>query len=653
MALPQLTDPDAAVQNTVSALPALKDPDAPVSTGNPSNVVGAPFADYPTHQIPSFMKKLDMINTGVDRGVKNFTLALMSKLPFGDTYQNAIKSVDAASTAEQNKNIKTYEGSYPQIGQTAGELLATAPFSPALGAVAKGASLLGEVAPTGLKTLAKYGSSALGGAGVLAGMDSQRYDPNNPGQLINTDAAKATLSSPSAYIAPMLGTKLATWMNASKALADAKDVLPTVMAENIKPDSASKTLSQMVFGVAPSLTGMGARASQLNNIGEPVSQFIAKMAGNPSAQNLTADKLTEYSANIMQSTLKKMGRAEDNLWDAGFKTAPIADQQGVKDAVANAQDMLTTNEIPGYKAVNTSLSNILRDNPNLNVNAVKQLNTIISGAAINARGIEGGIGNQLADNLGGVKDSLLNHIQNSLSSDDMKDFSAARAFSANKFQLFDNAPMLQKAIYDEASAHKLINSLTSEGGVLPPKRAALSILSPGGRDMVGATKVQQALEASDPEKTGAMNLDTFLSKTSPYTQTGDILNKDSYNSLQGLNTYLKSINQGSKQGWWKPTAIGAGLAGATGLGAALAGPVGAGAALASYGAASFVANHSPLKTIFNALTKNLPQSTYDNLTAAAERHLTRAGYIMSQDGVLQHKNEPTAPSSVAPQDGTQ
>ena len=596
--------------------------------------LAAPVEAPIVKQEPGFLKKLDMINTGVHRGVTHFTLALMSKLPFGDSYQKAIKKVDADIEAEQKQNIEKYTGYYPQGGELAGEMLATLPAGGALGGVAKGATLLGKVAPIGTKTLAKYGSSAIGGAGVLAGMESQKYDPENPGQLINTEAAGEALSNPLAYAIPALGTKLSTWAGASRKLGEAKEQFPNIMARNIKEPGATTTLSNMVFGIPAALTGTGKQAKQAANIGDDISNFIQKIAGTKEAQ--TADDLTQYSANIIQSTLKKMGRAEDKIWDKGFKTSPISDVQAVKDDVINAIDLLKTNKIPGYETTVNYLNNGLRKGE-LKVDDVKKLQSLVSGAAVNARGLEGGVGNQLAEDLSLIKDNLLNHIQGSLSPEAMKDFSAARAFSANKFDLFKQAPLLQKAINDEASAHKLVNTLISEGGVLPPKKAAMSILSEGGQDKIAATKLQQALESSDTA--GHINLDTFLKKTSPYTQAKVIMNKNAYTSLEGLNKYLKNINEASNVSRMGQVMIGGALASGAGAGAIGAGAAGLAAPLVAYGAATFIANHSPIKSLLHAVTKNLPSSTYDLVVKNIEKHLTRAGYLVTDDGVLKHKDD--------------
>lgn len=643
MSLQPLQDPDVSLHNndvvaSKGALPTLSDPDVNTST-----------------EAPGFLKKLDMIGTGVDRGVKNFTLALMSKLPLGDNYQNAIKQVDANATTAQQDNIRKYGGLYPKIGEAGGEMLATLPVGGVFGKMAEGASALGKLAPEGLKTIAKYGSAAIGGAGLLGAIDSQKYAPNNPGQLINQDAAGAAINNPLSYAIPAVGQKLSTWLGASQELGEAKKVIPNIMARDLKEPGASTTLSNMFFGVPAALTNMGKQAKLQSGIGEDISNFVQTLAGSKTAQNVAtnADKLTEYSANTIRDTLDTMKQKENALWDSGFKSSAVSDAQGVKDNVINAIDLLNTNKIPGYETTVNYLNNGIRKT-NFNVEDVKKLQTLVSGAAINARGLEGGVGSELADDLTKVKDDLMGNIQSSISLKDMEDYSAASQFSASKFKLFEQAPLLQKAIYDETSAHKLVNTLTSEGGVLPPKRAVMGILSPEDQNLVGATKIQQALEASDPANAGHVNLDTFLAKTSDFSQSGEILNKDAYTNLQGLNEYLKNINEGSKVGWWRQAVMLGTLASTAGGAALIGGTPGVIAALASYGALSVVANHSPLKSLMNGLVnlsaKGLntdSSSIYKAVTDAVSKHLTRAGLIISDDGVLQHKNEPPSPSNSA------
>jgi len=627
-----------AIQDDIAAYQS-KDINADIAAYQQQSPAISESQVAPVKVEPGFFKKLDMINTGVHRGVTNFTFALLSKLPFGDRWQDAIKAADANVEAEQQKNKDTYTGYYPQGGEIAGEVLTTLPAGGALGALGKAATFVGKVAPTGLKTLGKYGVSATGGAGVLAGMESQRYDPENPGQLVNSEAAGAALTNPLSYVLPAAATKLSTWAESAQKLGVAKEQFPNIMARNLKEPGITTKLSDSFFNIPSALTGVGKQSKQVQGIGDDISNFIMKQAGTKEAQ--TADNLRQYSANIMQSTLKKMGRAEDKMWDMGFKTTPISNIQGVKDDVINAIELLKTNKTPGYETVVNYLNNGIRKGE-MKVEDVKKLQTLVSGAAVSAKGLEGGVGNQLAGDLTNIKDSLLNHIQGSLSPEAMKDFSAARAFSANKFELFKQAPLLQKALNDEASAHKLVNALISEGGVIPPKKAALDILSGKGRDMVGATKLQQALESSDTA--GHINLDSFLTKTSDFTQTSKVMNKDAYTSLQGLNKYIKTVNDSVNVGRMGQVLTGGALAAGAGAGAVGAGAAGLALPLVAYGAASFVANHSPLKTLLYAATKNLPKSTMDLVNKNIEKHLTRAGYFMSRDGVLKHKDDKDVPN---------
>lgn len=616
---------------------------APVGVNNVQPV--AP--DQSVTKVPGFWKKAEMISSGVDRGIKNFTLALMSKIPLGDRYQNAIKQVDANATATQENNKKTYGALYPSIGEGLGEIAATLPLGGALGTTSKAATALGEIAPVGLKTIAKYGASALGGAGVLAGAESQKYDPTLPGQAVNSDAVINTLKNPASYLAPMLGTKLGTWLGASQDLAAADKVVPGIMARQIKDPSATATLSNMVFGIPAALLDMGKQANQIKNIGpDVIAPYIQQMSTAPAAKS--ADDLVAYSANAIQNSLKKMNAEEDKMWDAGFKTVPIKDPAAVKDDVSNAIDLLKTRKPSGYETSVGDLQDALRTGT-LTANDVKQMQGIVSSASISARGLDGGVGNRLADQLKEIKDNMLNHISNSLSENQMNDFRAARAFSASKFDLFDQAPMLEKAVYDTTNAHRLVNSLVGDSGTVPAKQAAMSILNDGDKNVIAATKVQKALDAADPTKSGKVDIGKFMQMTNDNSHGRFIMNDDAYKNLQGFNHYLQNINDANTgNGVWKTAMLGTGLAsaaGAMGLGGIVGGPAGAAAGLASYGAMNFVANHSPLKYIMNGLVnlsaKGLnsdSSSIYKHLIDTVGKHLGRAGYYMT-DGALQHKDE--------------
>lgn len=587
---------------------------------------------------PGFLKKLEMINTGVHRGVTHFTHAVLSKLPFGERYQKAIKDADADIEAAQEYNKKTYSGYYPQGGELGGEMLATLPVGGVLGKVAQGAEALGGLAPTGLKTLAKYGTSALGGAGVLAGMESQRYNPEAPGEMFNKDAAKDALESPLSYAIPMLGTKLSTWAGASRALGEAKEIVPDIMARQIKPDSASKSVADQFFGLFPNLTHTGKQINQLKHIGDTISTYVNKIAGRPEAMN--SEDLINYAGKQIKGTLNVTKLQNDLLWDKPFKQAIVNTPQDVKDEVVRALDIIkdVKSAVPRASLAETLLKKGIRKDK-LSVENVKNIQTVLGNTIheINSGGKGGGLGKEISDELSEIRENLFTPIQNSLSGEDFKDFTTAKQHSAMFYELKNSSPLIKKAIRDEVESRNLIRAIIGTPKSADKNKAAFNIMGDSGQTATVAAKMAQIMEASNTE--GKFNLSEFLTQTgNPQVFPNVLKETDAYKSLEGLNKYLSAINEGSKTGWWRQMAVGAGITAATGAGAVGAGALGAAVPLLSYATASFVANHSPLKTLLHAATKNLPSSTYEQVTKAIEKQLTKAGFIVS-NGALQHKDE--------------
>lgn len=596
-------------------------------------------------QEPDFLKKLDLINTGVHRGVTHFTHALMSKLPFmppegsplGDAYQKAIQDADAGIEAEQQKNINTYTGAYPQIGEFAGEMLATAPAGGLFSLTGNLAKTVGQLAPVGLKTLAKYGTSALGGAGAMAALESQRYNPNDPTAMFNTEAAQNALENPLSYAIPALGTKLSTWAQASRKLGEAKEIIPNIRAVDIKDAGPARKFQQQFFGFLPALTGFGKQVKELDQIGDDLDNFVRNVSGN--LTDIRASSLKDYAAKQMSGALKVMKLKGDLLWDKPFKTKPITDVQGLKDDVINAMDLIKDTGIKGESLIAKQLQQRIRKG-NLTVEDAKKINSLLGDAAIGAKQVIRGAGLELSDELGKIKDSILNKIQSSLTPDDMADFSAAREYSSRYFAMQKNSPRIRKAIESEAGARALIDDFLSEKGKVN-KQKVLNVfkdlpgeLSQKGPKAAAAAKIAEIIQHSDTA--GRLNLDTFLTKTSGRTQIPEIVGSDVYKSLQGLNKYLHSVDEAAKTGWWRQASMLAMSGGAGWLGG---GGVGAGLALASYGAAALAANHSPLKTALHALTKKLPKDTYDHLVKVIEKHFNRAGYIYSNGELKEDTDE--------------
>ena len=61
-------------------------------------------------------------------------------------------------------------------------------------------------------------------------------------------------------------------------------------------------------------------------------------------------------------------------------------------------------------------------------------------------------------------------------------------------------------------------------------------------------------------------------------------------------------------------------------------PVAAG--VASYAALSAIANHSPLKSVFNAFNKKLAPSTREYLSNKLDNILLRSGYFLDENGTF-------------------
>lgn len=594
-------------------------------------------SDLVDKQEPGFLKKLDMINTGVHRGVTKFTLALMSKLPFGEKYQNAIKQVDKDVNDEQEYNKKTYSGYYPQGGELAGEMIATLPAGGLLGKVGQGAIKAGELMPTGLKTLFKYGTAGVGGAEALALMESQKYDPEKPGQLFNSKTAGETMGSPLSYAIPMVGTKLNTWLGATEKLGKAREIDPYATANSIKdPDSASKKFGDQFFGILPALTEMGHAVKQRSKIGDAVGNWINSVS-TEATKNMSASQLMEYAGNQVKGALNVTKLKGDLLWDKPFKYKSITDPEGLKDDVINALDIISNTKkiIPSAGFTEDSLKELLRTK-NLTVDTAKNIRSAL-GDTIYELGKLGPAAKSVKEKLSGIKDNVFGHIQKSIGDEDLKDFNAALEYSSMFSKLKKDTPLVRQAIFDNVAAIDLVRNLTGTKRQITHSRGVLNEMTDKGKDSMMVAQIAEAMEKN--KKPGGFDLNGFLNSTKEANFPESLRKSELYNSFEGLQKYLSSVNDASKVTGFKQMALGAGLVGATGLGATISAATAA-APVVGYMAANLIANHSLLKRIFHAIkTKALPENTYEALKKAADKHLTRAGYIITEDGSLRHKND--------------
>lgn len=625
-------------------------------------------------QVPGFVKKLDMLNTAVDNGVKQFTTTILSALPFGQGWKNALKQVYNNSEAEQQHNIDTYKGYYPQIGKIAGETLVTAPVGGVLGKVLGKAVSLGAgeaIAPSGilgstlakkalpgiLQTPAKYALAGAAGVGTNMAMESQRYDPEHPGQLINTKAAKSVIDNPTSTLLsaglPMFGAAAGSYAQKASKIGEYSDILgQTAIPRNTLPDSIGKTFKQSVFGFLPALTSSGAAITEHKNIGEPVWNFISKFADAPEAKNF-AD-INAKAGQVLKTALGNLKQTNQDLWNQPFKSRVLS-AEDTSGAVADATQALKTigdvsQAIPSaglytklisrqLDKVGSSDSALLDASGNaiskagkFTVEDVKNIQSNL-GKAISKIKSEAG-SNELVQELSGIHDQLGTRIQNSLSADDLAAFMAAKQHSRMLYDLKETSPLVKDAMVNEFEARKLLEKLRSTKEPID-KQKIFDQIGPEGQKAVASEKLAEAFRASN--KSDGLDIDGFLTRTKNDPELASLMGNDAFKSFQGLSAYIKNVSEGSKVGWWKPAAIMT----AVGIPAYLsgAGPIAGAGAVASLAAATFAANHPALKNLFYGLSRKLPEDTKNLIQKAIGNHLNRAGYFIGTDGVLKHKDE--------------
>lgn len=635
---PQLVSQQSELPEGVANLEQF---DLPDSVANLERVESQPEESAPKEEdkkaAASFMKKLDMINTGVHRGVTHFTFKLLGNIP-NKKWQAAVKRADKKVEAEYQGDIAKYGGFYPKAGEAAGEMLATLPIMGPYGKVLQGAKYAGKLAPLGLKTLAKYGVAGAGGAGLFAAAESQRYNPEKPGQLLNTEAAKETLKSPASYLAPMAGAKLASWAGKAQQLEEARKIFPQVLPRDLATPGVPRRASQAIFDAFPPITGLGKRTQQLEGIGDDVGQLISKMSGSPEAMN--SKDLTKYAGAALQKSLRSLQQGQTELWNKGFKQVPIKNPSAVKASVQESIGILRDSGIP----LTSSSANMIEKQllkKSLRVEDVKNIQGILGDtvSTIN-RGEYGGIGNRITKELNRVRKDMFQPIEGSLSGSQLAEFNAAREYSSRLFKLQDSIPKVQAALTDEIAARKLIKDMISPVEKFD-KAALMGVAGKEAQGYIKAAKLATALE--DSSISGKLNLTRFLNKTSEQTDMPEVLGS-SYKALQGLNKYVQIVDQANRSKTLGKTLI----AGATGVGAAgyalnsdkldTADKL----ALVSYPAALLAANHPALKNLFIGMTKKLSPSATEHLVNKASNLISRYGYFMNNDRggnpVLEHKD---------------
>ncbi len=599
---------------------------------------------------PGFLKQAELIGSGHMKGSLNYTARLMNyvgKLTEGTPEETKIRGENPVARAyeywtEKNAaDAQKYAGAstLQGIGELGGELLTTAPVGGVLGGVSKAAQAVGKALPYGLKTLGKYATAGSGGALTLSALESQKFDPANPDAPYSAEQFETSLKNPVSAIAPMLGTKLATWADKARELNQAKEIFPNIMARHLKEPGSARQLTSILTDSVQNLTGFGKGVKLAEGIGDDISNYINTLSGGIAAK-YSKDYKT-VAAKEFQGALQNLKKGQDEMWDKPFKTAPISNAEEIKDIAIQAQDILKDSGIPTAGKASKLITQGLRKG-NLTVNDVKNIASDIGNAAGDAYNMGGGTAAKMGQGLSDIRQQLIGAAQKNLSGNDLADYTAASTYSKNYFETMSQSSRIKDALYSELDAKNVIKSMMSEAEAID-KAKTLNLMTNTGQKATWAAKMAKALEDSGFEGTDKVNLSTFVNATRQSSQLPELMG-DTYNAVTGLNKYLTAIQQSGEHKLSKY--VGA-LGAVAGAGAVASGTaaIPVVAAIASYNVLASLANRSPLKSLLGILGKagekatgnKLSDSVYKHITNKVENLLIRGGYFLTEDGALEKK----------------
>ena len=694
----KLANPDA---QSLSPIPAgqsvLPDPMESKSESGTS----FELSDGKWEKKPNFMKTVDMLGTGALEGIAGYAAFMnkltpdLVKLPSGKgIVETGLAAGQKALSDRSKQQQEMYPDSWsPAVGKFAGEMAATAPVAgPAFKGLMKGAEKIGEMLPTGLKTLGKYGSAYFGGQQLGGLISGAKQDPNKPDQMFNTEAYNEVSDSVPAGLLSIIGAKAGAWSNKARELnkietALGKPAIPRDFTgfagdelQNLKY-SPTRKMAHLVLDAPAALTGTGPRVQQLTEMLPGLWSHAMKISGQMGMKS--SDDLITSVAGRLSNTMKKMKNHSNNMWEkGGFKEATIKNTDQVKEIADRAVAALSKSEIPGSEKAAIAISErmaklgspsdkTLRGNTlnsyygtpaslpkrNITVDEVKSIQTLIS-KAVKKGYDEGGLLGDTAKKLSSIKEELYTPISESLTGEQLKKFTAAKTFYSKYLQTQENMPLLTKAITDEKSARDLVEKVLRESHTTYDDKV-MGLLPKKGRDEMFSAKVVKALEGAD--NAGHIQLGKFIDDMAFYTKTPKIGNPqttfqgvtqtpksvpETLKTMEGMRMYLQSVKEAEGVGWWRQGTIAAGVGTAMGGGFLAGGPAGMAAAAVSYPAMIWAANHPYLKRAFGALTKDLSDSAYKHLTSKIQSLISRSGFLIDDDGALKHKKEKVIESAI-------
>lgn len=643
------------------------------------------------------VKTLDMMNTATHRAISRYTLGMMSALPFGKKYQQAIKQTDEAIEKEYQKNKIQYPDSYAStVGELYGDMLATLPIGGVIGkSFTKAASLAsGEsIAPVLGKALRKTGKysehlapvgqfgryiqqnalpgmlqrpAALGlgtatSAGAIGLTEAAKYQ----GQPFDIEDAaqtfKDTALSPGTLLMGAGMTGLGIWGNRAARLREAQKDIPGIMNRQLDvPENFPETMppaqtriKDIMFSSIPNLTQFGKLPNTIKGIGPVIYNYINKLSGHLAARY--SGDYKEIAGKELQKSLDNLVSKNDDMW----KQLPLKQNIGNSREIANdiwdAFNVMSGVEksIPALskykdeimKTLGIKIKNPRAKKPTvvftdkqLNIDDAKNLQSKI-GTIINKIDNTADT-SMLTDTmyqLNGIKNRILNRIENNLGTDDLKkQFQATRKNTAMLHKTLGISPKIKKALFDEVDARNVIKNIMSEAEAFN-KAKVLGIMSEKGEKAILAARLAKVIDEAGDGK-GGVNIGSIIDQWGPQTNIRQIAGTETYKAISGFNRLLRGLEQSSehKMPMWI-AGIAAPAAAGQGLISGVLSPALLGGAALTYNALAFLSNRSPIKKILAKLgddTKKLSPSLHNYLSEKAHSLLFRAGFFVNNQGQI-------------------
>lgn len=642
------------MEQSLSPIPAGQE----VVSPRPEGISGYEISGGKTTPIPDFMTKLKAMGSSTAQGLAEWGTALTRFLPGVKVDDSAVKywsDINKKYTSDFGGGISNYQAvgkAIPDIAAFAlvdkGRSLLSAPIEAAGAAlknvpglnllgkavekIGQGPSAIGEAAPFYSKTALKYGSAAGRDLTSFATVEGLKYDPENPDAGFNSDKALAMLENPSALAASAIGQKFSTYMNASRKLGQAKDLYsPYATAYQLKPQGPTRELEAKALGVLPNLFGIGKLVDQLRNVSNDTRTFVGKLLGNPEI-NRSIDA-GELAGKHVQAALRRTKAAEDLAWENVPQQTLIQDSSAVKNSISNILDDLKTNTPLDAKLLNPLKSFGNKDE--FTSGDIKKIQTKVG--SVLSRLYQHEDASLMSDVISRVKtekDGLLNILQSNLDDAGNAALSKARTISAQNFDLMGISPLIPKAVKNGVAAQQIADKMISEATGGKAMSPVFDKLSPMGQNAVAKYKLLKALDQhTNPD--GTIALDPFLKSTGELSNVKGLVDTDTYKTLQGFNKYLQGVSEAAHTGWWTQMTV-AGTAGAGAMSQGGTPKLLATAVAATYPVLGFIANHSPMKSLLHAATRNLSDNTYNAVMKAVEKYLIRGGFYV-HDGIMEKK----------------